>query len=664
LELRNTGVLQWRAGLKARATFGAAMSHTFTRRVPALLSFALLLALPGIAAAQLRAEIYVSGLVHPLAFVQDPSNRSVQYVVQQEGVIRVVRNGALQAQPFLDLSGSISMGGERGLLGLAFPADYGTTGRFYVDFTNPDGASVVARFRRASTDPIVADATSRFDLRWSNGLRVIPQPFANHNGGNLVFGPDGYLYIGKGDGGGANNPSHSAQDPTSLLGKMLRIDVNVPDSDANGFRIPPDNPFSSSSVPEIWDFGLRNPWRFTFDNPALGGTGALIIGDVGQNALEEIDYEPAGRGGRNYGWRNREGTNDNITTLPPAFLPLTDPIHVYGRTVGRSITGGYVYRGSALGAGYRGRYFFADFITGRVWSLNLTIDPQSGEATASDLIDHTADLGGSPLVASLSTFGVDAAGELYLANHTAGTILRIRPDVEQDGVVRIDSPAYGATVREPFLMVGTALDPDAAGNTGVSEVQVIAFPFAGGSPLALGLAAYGLSSPQAAASYGPQFANAGFSILPTGLTPGRYFIVAAPRLISTGQFGPFDFVDITVVGGGVAVIESPAGSTTVDRPFTISGFALDGAAAAGTGVDSVLAAALPVGGGTPVFIGTATYGSSRPDVAAVLGSRFLPSGYSLTATMPGPGTWDIVVAARSTVTGTYEAFDIVRVTVR
>src|SRR5688572_11325318 len=233
------------------------MSPSGPRAVPALLAFLLLL-LPAAASAQLRAEVYVSGLTHPLGLIQDPGDPAVQYVPQQEGVIRVIRNGVLEATPFLDLTGVISTGGERGLLGLAFPPDYATSGRFYVDFTNPAGASVVARFKRSAA-PLVADAASRFDLRWSNGLRTIPQPFANHNGGNLVFGPDGYLYIGKGDGGGANDPGHNAQNPASLLGKILRIDVDVPDSDVEGFDIPADNPFAASSTPEIWAFGVRNP---------------------------------------------------------------------------------------------------------------------------------------------------------------------------------------------------------------------------------------------------------------------------------------------------------------------------------------------------------------------------------------------------------------------
>ena len=633
----------------------------------ALIALVLLLC-PAIASAQLRAEVYVSGLTHPLGFIQDPGNPAVQYVLQQEGVIRVVRNGALEPTPFLNLAGSISTGGERGLLGLAFPADYGATGRFYVDFTDPTGASVVARFTRSAANPLVADPASRFDLKWSNGLRTIPQPFANHNGGNLVFGPDGYLYIGKGDGGGANDPNHNAQNLASLLGKMLRIDVDVPDTDVEGFDIPPDNPFRTGPAPEIWAVGLRNPWRFSFDDPRLGGTGALVIGDVGQSAREEIDYEPAGRGGRNYGWRNFEGTLANVTTLPPAYLPLTGPIFEYDRLAGRSITGGSVYRGTLLGPAYRGRYFFADFVTGRVWSLALTVDPGTGEAAASDLRDHTIDLGGAPLVAALSSFGVDAAGELYLVNHGAGTILRVRTDAEPDGLIRLELPATGARLRQPFIVRGWALNPRAdpgsgIGGTGIDQHQLWALPFAGGAPIFIGTPNLAESRPDVAAVYGAAFANAGFDHIVTRVPPGRYYLVMLARAMLTDAY-IYDYAEVTLEGGGFAVVEAPATLTTVARPFVIRGFALDGAAATGTGVNSVLGYAVPAGGGTGVALGAATYGLSRPDIGALLDPLFQACGFSLTVSALPPGTWDIAVFARSTVTGAYSPSNVIRVTVQ
>jgi glucose/arabinose dehydrogenase len=374
--------------------------------------------------AQLQGQVYATGFQSPVAFVQDPTDRAVQLVVQQGGRIRVVRSGVVLPVDFLDLTAGVLSGGERGLLGLAFAPDYESTGRFFVNFTNRSGDTVVARFHRSS-EPLVADAASRFDLLLGGARRFIDQPFANHNGGHLAFGPDGYLYIGLGDGGSGDDPDHRAQNPNELLGKMLRIDINVADSDEAGYRIPPDNPFigPAPARDEIWAFGLRNPWRYTFDDVARGGTGALVIGDVGQNRWEEIDYEPRGRGGRNYGWRNREGAHDNVTSRPLAYQPATDPIFEYGRTDGGSVTGGFVYRGTRLGAAFRGRYFFGDFVSGRVWSIALTLD-SAGEARASDRRDHTAELGGAAVVGNVSSIGVDADGELYIVNY-AGSIVRI-----------------------------------------------------------------------------------------------------------------------------------------------------------------------------------------------------------------------------------------------
>jgi len=381
------------------------------------------------ASAQLSSRVYASGFAAPVAVVQDSTDRTVQFVVQQDGRIRAVRAGVVLAADFLDLRADVLFEGERGLLGMAIAPDFAVSGRFFVNFTNRDGHTVVARFRR-SGDPVVADPASRFDLQWNgeSGRRLILQPYPNHNGGHLAFGPDRFLYIGLGDGGAGDDPQHRAQNPAELLGKMLRIDVNVPDADPTGYRVPQSNPFVGGDPvgarPEIWSFGLRNPWRYSFDDPALGGTGALLLADVGQGRWEEIDYEPAGRGGRNYGWRNREGAHDNVTSLPPAFLPLVDPIHEYDHATGQSVTGGYVYRGSALPAAYAGRYFFADFVRGRVWSIALVSD-SIGQTRASDLQEHTSELGGSSQLGLISSFGVDADGELFVVSYTLGRVLKI-----------------------------------------------------------------------------------------------------------------------------------------------------------------------------------------------------------------------------------------------
>ena len=379
--------------------------------------------------AQIRARVQASGFDAPVGFVQDPTDRTTQFVVQQNGRIRPLRSGTVSARDLIDVSAAIVSGGEQGLLGLAFPPNAATTGRFFLNFTNRTGDTVVARFRR-SADPTVADPATRFDLRWGSatGLAYIQQPFANHNGGNLVFGPDGYLYIGLGDGGAGGDPGNRAQNPTELLGKMLRIDVSVADTDPMGYRVPADNPFVAGvpvpARPEIWAFGLRNPWRYSFDDPTRGGTGALIIGDVGQNAWEEVNYEPRASGGRNYGWRLREATHDYDRSRPAAYTPLTEPIHEYDHAAGVSITGGFVYRGTALPATFRGRYFFADLL-GRVWSLGLSVDAGTGEARKVDVIEHTQELGGAAALGFISSFGVDADGELFIVGYTTGKIFKI-----------------------------------------------------------------------------------------------------------------------------------------------------------------------------------------------------------------------------------------------
>jgi glucose/arabinose dehydrogenase len=389
---------------------------------------ALLLCWPVPARAQMRTQVVASGLVNPVAYVMDPADHSTFYAVEQRGTIRIVRDNAVSAAFFLDLRGQISSGGERGLLGMAFPPDAQTSRRFFVTFTNPDGDFVVARFTRTPDGSV--SLNSRFDLRWPDGRRFVQHPFSNHNGGHLAFGPDGYLYIGMGDGGSGGDPFNNAQNPNSLLGKMLRIDVNVPDSDPRGYRVPEDNPFVDrlpiAALGEIWAFGLRNPWRYSFDDWTHGGTAALVIADVGQNAHEEINWEPFGASGRNYGWRLREGRSAFDTRTPAAYLPLTDPIHDYPRSAGMSITGGYVYRGAALDPMFNGRYFFADYVAGRVYTIGLNLDERQ-EARAVDSLEITDLLGGSTELGLISSFGVDADAELYLVSYSRGRILKIVP---------------------------------------------------------------------------------------------------------------------------------------------------------------------------------------------------------------------------------------------
>lgn len=618
------------------------------------------------ARAQLRSTVFVSGLSEPVAFVQDPSNPAVQYVVQQSGLIRVVQNGTVLPTPFLDLSTSIVSGGEQGLLGLAFPPNYASSGRFYVEVTDLAGNLVVARFKRSTGNPLVADVTSRLDLQWPNGNRFITHPFTNHNGGNLAFGPDGFLYIGTGDGGSGNDPDHRAQNPMDLLGKFLRIDVNVADADTKGYVVPADNPFVGTSgyLGEIWSLGWRNPWRWSFDDPARGGTGALIVGDVGQAAREEIDYEPAGRKGRNYGWRNREGTVDNVTTLPPAFLPLTDPVFEYPRASGQCVTGGFVYRGTALSATYRGRYFFADFCSARIWSLGLSING-AGEAAATDVVEHTAELGGSA-VGGISAFGVDSAGELYLCSFN-GSIRRISmAQTTPNPIINVDQPSAGAAVSQPFALTGWALDTSATTGTGISTLHVWAYPNPGSNqpPQFLGVPAFG-NRPDVGAAFGSNFTPSGFGMFVNGLAPGPYQFLIFGWVTAQNTFGIVKSVNVTIVSGTRLAVDLPGNGSTVGRPFHLAGWALDTASVTGTGVDTIHVWAYPTSGGAPTFVGVPLLGGQRPDVGAFFGSsRFTPSGYNLAVSSLGPGTYDLVIFAHSAVTGTFAATQVVRVTVQ
>lgn len=388
----------------------------------------------------LRARLVAQGFRGVVAAVPDPMFPDTLLVVQTDGLVLRVRAGVTEQTPFLDLRGAVTPpGGEQGLLGMAFPLDAETSGRVFVNFTNLVGNTVVARFTRDAGNPRLINLASRWDLQWPNGAGgrqgFIVQPTFSHNGGHLAFGPDAYLYVGLGDGGGDNDPSGNAQNPTTLLGKMLRVNVSVPDSDAVGYSIPPGNPVFpvAGALPEIWAFGLRNPWRYTFDDLGADRTKALIIGDVGQNAIEELDHEPVGRKGRNYGWRVYEGSilTPNVPVATPAFTPVTPPLFEYTHAVGSSITAGYVYRGTALPAPMRGRLLFGDCIAGRVWSLGLAVDPVTRDATPTTLLDHTTELGGP--FGCITSFGRSPSGELYFtdlsfANNFASRVFEIVDD--------------------------------------------------------------------------------------------------------------------------------------------------------------------------------------------------------------------------------------------
>lgn len=407
---------------------------------------AILLSVPAGAFGQLRAVLVADGLQKPVSFAQNPADASMQLVAEHRGRLRVLLGGQLLAAPFLDISSEVGSGGELGLLGVAFAPDYATSGRLFVSFINVDGHSVVSRFVRSADNPLAADPNSRFDFRWPDGNTWIEQPFNTHKGGDLQFGPDGYLYLGLGDGGASSDPMHLAQQPWSLLGKMLRLDVSVGDDDPEGYNVPGSNPFVGVGgvLGEIWAFGLRNPWRFSFDS----GTGAMFVADVGQDAWEEINHEPAGAGGRNYGWRNREAAHDHVTSEAPFSEWLTDPLFEYDHIEGRSVTGGFVYRGSSVPS-LTGRYVFADFVSRRIISLGLAIG-EDGSASVTDVIDHSAQLG--PATPGISAFGVDAAGELYVLTYGGGRIYRISPST--DTPTTPPSSTGQCSTPDPFAEIG------------------------------------------------------------------------------------------------------------------------------------------------------------------------------------------------------------------
>lgn len=358
-----------------------------------------------------------SGLTQPVHITHAGDGSGRLFFVEQPGRIRVSRGGTLLPVPFLDIVSRVSCCGERGLLSVAFPPGYGSKRYFYVDYTDTAGNTVISRFRLGA-DADVADPGSE------QIVLTIAQPYSNHNGGQLAFGPDGYLYVGMGDGGSGGDPQNNAQSPTSLLGKILRIDV---ESGAAPYAVPVSNPFAGRAGyrGEIWALGLRNPWRFSFDRR----TGDLFIGDVGQNRYEEVDFQPAGDpGGENYGWRIMEAGHC-YDPNPCDQTGLAQPVFEYDHSQGCSVTGGFVYRGS-LYPRMQGVYFFADYCSGRLWGLRR--DGSSWQST--QLLD-------SPY--TVSTFGEDEAGNVYLADYGRGDVYQVTdPGAMAGYVYRVPAIAH------------------------------------------------------------------------------------------------------------------------------------------------------------------------------------------------------------------------------
>jgi glucose/arabinose dehydrogenase len=384
-----------------------------------------------------RLKTFASGLSRPILLRNAGDGSKRIFVVQQDGQIRVFQPGASTSTVFIDLTSKIlvpqSAGDERGLLGLTFHPQFATNGRFYVDYTRSgDGATIISEYRTSTGN----GSSNQGDISTERIILTIPQPFANHNGGMVEFGPDGFLYIGMGDGGSANDPQNNAQNRSRLLGKVLRIDVNIPPGSAVPYLIPATNPFTGTGTArcdggsttagttcqEIWTIGMRNPWRYSFDR----GTGAMWLADVGQGSVEEVDV--INTGGGNYGWRVYEGTSctnlDAAQCNPNNFVM---PLFVYNHTGGRcSITGGYVYRG-LQGSLPTGAYIYADYCTGEVFMRNNDI---------STTLHDTPRL--------ITSFGEDEDGEIYIcySNGQIDKLVRSRASADLDGDLRTDVAVY------------------------------------------------------------------------------------------------------------------------------------------------------------------------------------------------------------------------------
>ena len=340
----------------------------------------------------------VSGLELPVDIQNAGDGSGRLFIVEKHGRILILQNDQLLPAPFLDIKNVVgSQGNEQGLLGLAFHPNYPGTGLFFVNNTDGNGNTVIARFHVSADDPDRADPASELDLM------TVDQPYPNHNGGGLAIGPDGYLYIGLGDGGSGGDPLGNGQNMQTPLGKLLRIDVD----NGERYAIPADNPFAGGGgLPEIWAYGLRNPWRFSFDRL----TGDLIIADVGQDNWEEIDLIPVGAsGGLNFGWNYFEGNHSYQGQLPADAI-LTAPVAEYSHALGCAVTGGTVYRGSAFPE-WQGVYFYGDYCSGMIWGSI----PTGGSAWQTEVLFTTR--------AQISTFGVDEAGEVYLIDYASGTLL-------------------------------------------------------------------------------------------------------------------------------------------------------------------------------------------------------------------------------------------------
>jgi uncharacterized protein (TIGR03437 family) len=403
-----------------------------------VLAFLLASAVSVLAQANLRLQTVVTGFELPTDIQSPRDGTGRLFVLEQRGRIRVVKNGVLLSTPFVDIRSKVGCCGERGLLGLAFPPQFSSKRHFYVNYTNLQGNTVISRFR-VTDNPDIADPGSE------QVVLTFVQPFPNHNGGGLVFGPkDGFLYIGTGDGGGGGDPQNNGQRTDTLLGKMLRIDT---ESGSATYSSPPTNPFvnRTGARPEIWAIGLRNPWRYAFDRE----TGDLWIADVGQDRAEEVNFQPAdSRGGENYGWHRTEGLQCFPVNSSCDTAGLTMPVLEYTRSQGCSVTGGFVYRGNRWPA-LKGMYLYADYCSGNIWGVRRSA---SGQFENQLLVPDTR--------TPYTTFGEDENGELYLADQNQGRLLLITagpPSTTESMVVNAASFAAGISPGSLATLFGTGV---------------------------------------------------------------------------------------------------------------------------------------------------------------------------------------------------------------
>ncbi|HYP15089.1 MAG TPA: PQQ-dependent sugar dehydrogenase [Bryobacteraceae bacterium] len=550
------------------------------------------------------------------------------FVVEQRGLIRIVKNGSLVQTPFLDFRTKVSCCGERGLLGLAFPPEFTSKRYFYVNYTDPRGTTTVSRVRVAAGNSDTADPASE------QVLLSIEQPFANHNGGALVFGPkDGMLYIGTGDGGSGNDPNNSGQRTDTLLGKMLRIDV---ESGSAPYSVPPSNPFvnNTSYRPEIWATGLRNPWRYDFDRE----TGDLWIADVGQSRAEEVNFQPGtSRGGENYGWRLMEGLQCNI----PANCDrqgLTLPVLEYPRSAGCSVTGGKVYRGKRW-PDLAGSFLYADFCTGTVWGVKRTAAAVENRTLAANT------------QLPITTFGEDENGELFIGAQNGSMYLLVAGDASTTAQGIVNGASFG-----PGLAPGSLATVFGNGITtfaGVLQAQQFPLPTdLGGSSVTIN----GAAVPLIAVASSATNEQINFQ-LPFDIAPGS---TATVMVRANGQSAPGVQIpivaaqpEIFLVGNGVPAVTSATTGSLISQANPAARGSIVSIWATGLGtVTNTPATGQPASANPLSFVSAPVEvrigNALSPNVVAVLAPNYAGL-YQINATIPSDtpaGQVDLTLTTR------------------